>query len=166
MSCPTCYGKGWVPENTTTASSYMNSAGMGRRSCATCGGSGKHPNSAMAAGAAATLGGQGGFYDTLVNFECFVIGVIGAILLWQLHWIAGIGGLVAGWLGGLMLFGLFPKTFTGLFTVIWVAIAIGIAERLSGGNWVWGAVAALIVAALSISAHMRTLRAVRDTSEE
>ena len=161
MTCTTCYGKGWVPENTTAASSYMNPAGMGRRVCATCGGSGKHPNAAMAA-AAATPAGRGGFYDTLVNFECFVIGVIGAILLWQFHWVAAIVGLVAGWLGGLMLFGLFPRTFTGVFTAIWVAIAIGIAENLTGGNWVWSAFAAVIAAAGSIAAHMRTLRTLRD----
>jgi hypothetical protein len=162
MSCPTCYGKGWVPEHTTAASSHMAPAGMGRRVCATCGGSGKHPNAAMGAAATGAPAGRGGFYDTLVNFECFVIGVIGAILLWQFHAVAGIIGLIAGWLGGLMLFGLFPKIFTGVFTVIWVAIAIGIAESLSGGDWVWSTFAAIVAAAGSISAHMRTLRTLRD----
>lgn len=163
MSCKTCNGSGKVREDSFAASSYMNSAGMGLRVCPACGGSGKAPGNEVtgAFGGQARAGG-GGFYDTLVNFECFVIGVIAAILLWQLHYAAGIAGLIAGWVGGLMLFAALPRTFTGVFTLIWVLIAIAIVGNLSGGSWMWTLFAAVVAGIGSFSAHMRTLRSLSE----
>jgi len=159
MKCTTCNGSGKVSENSFAASGYMNQAGMGLRVCPTCGGSGNTPGT----GFSVQPGGRGrGAYDTLVNFECFVIGVIAAVLLWQYHVAAGIIGFIVGWLGGLLLFGMFPKTFTAVFTLIWVSIAIGIAESLSGGDWRWILLAATIAAFGSFRAHMRTLKTFRD----
>jgi hypothetical protein len=109
MRCTTCNGSGRVSEQSGAASGYMHSAGMGLRVCSTCGGSGKTPGVGMEAAAGAAPAAGRGSYDTLVNFERFVIGVIAAILLWQLHAAAGIAGLIVGWGGGLALFGTFSE---------------------------------------------------------